>query len=184
MSHETQTDHPGILHELRQIRRMQEELRSRLDRIETALHTLPELKIRMEYLPQSIAEQLQGLLPGEGISVSQAQHLPEEVHTPYQPERKDSWSWKEHILYTLFQQARPLLAAELVDILHGLGVRGKKDRRLVVKDVSKNLTALVKVGRLVKFKPEGAGKFFYCLPGWMDGEGELRSEYWGRGAFM
>jgi hypothetical protein len=110
---------------------------------------------------------LQGLLPEEGASVPHAQHLPGLGHTPYQPERKDSWSWKEHILFTLFQEDRPLLAADLADIFHGLGVRGKKDRRLVVKDVSKNLTALVKVGRLAKFKPEGAGKFFYCLPGWM-----------------
>jgi hypothetical protein len=37
---------------------------------------------------------------------------------------------------------------------------------------------------LVKFKPEGAGKYFYCMAGWMDEEGELKAEYWGRGAFF
>ena len=102
----------------------------------------------------------------------------------HQPERKDSWNWKEHILFTLFKEDRPMLSAELVDIQHELGVRGRKDRRYVLKDVSKNLDTLVKAGRVVKFKPEGMGKFFYGLPGWMDERGDLRGEYKGRGAFL
>lgn len=186
MSEDTHEEHSGILFELRQIRRIQEDLRSRLDRIETALHTLPELKIRMEYLPELVAEQVASLSSQVDSIVQTPSPDPQEEpdRQAYQPKRKDSWSWKEHILYTLFEEDRPLLSAELVDILHGLAVRGKKDRQYVLKDVSKNLTALVRAGRLAKYKPEGAGKYFYCLPGWMDEEGELKAEYCGRGAFL
>ena len=105
---------------------MQEELRRRLDRIEGALLLLPELKIRMEYLPDSVAERVDALSTWGDSASNVEPPMVEPSEKAYQPERKDSWNWKEHILFTLFHKDRPMLSAELVDILHELGVRGRK----------------------------------------------------------
>lgn len=177
------SDNAELLSEIRALRKQQDKILRELAYMRETLRDLVEIKVRTEYMPELVREKLAPLI-GQ-LTTDKADFLDfAQAETQYIPQRKAAWSWKEHILFTLFEQNRPLQSSELVDIHHQLGVRGKKARRLVLKDVSKNLTALVQDGRVIKYKPSGSTKFFYCLPTWMDKKGQLRKSYHGRGPFL
>lgn len=170
---------------LRRLRSDIRDLNKRLSRMEENLRTVGWLKIYMEYLPGLTAEKMLPYLRELKAAMdTRPPPLMPPVYQKYQPTRKDNWSWKEHILYTLFQEDRPLMTVELVEIHFQLGVKGKRDERLVRKDIAKNLTDLVKDGRIVKYKPEGHSKFFYCLPKWVEKNGSLKEEFLGKSPFL
>lgn len=165
--------------EITRLRLKQNELGRKMDQLESIL---VELKIYLKYTPALVEEKLFPFF--HDLQSSQLNPSAEaNGHTKFFPARKDSWSWKEHILFTLFKEDRPLTTAEIVEIQLLLEVKGKREERYVLKDISKNLTVLVKDSRVVKYKAPGLGKYFYCLPKWMDGK-ILRQEYLGKGPFL
>ncbi|MCB9233468.1 MAG: hypothetical protein H6581_17560 [Bacteroidia bacterium] len=165
--------------ELTMLRKRQEAIESKLDQL---VMVSAELKIYLKYNPDQVLEKL---LPffNEIRSAREKNSSEAKPYQKFQPERNDAWSWKEHILFTLFYEDRPLTTAELVEIHILLEVKGKKEGSYVLKDISKNLTDLVKDSRVIKYRAAGLGKYFYCLPQWMKGE-ELKPDYWGKGPFL
>ena len=172
-----------ILKKLKKLSSRINDMDERMTRMEVELRTLAHLEIYAKHMPDLVLEKIFPVLQQMAKLMEKHSPIPQ-VYQKHTPTRKDNWSWKEHILYTLFQEDRPLMTVELVEIHFQLGVKGKRDERLVRKDIAKNLTDLVKDGRIVKYKPEGHTKFYYCLPKWMDNKYNLLEEYWGKSAFL
>ena len=173
---ETDLNWLKLFHKIDQIQSRQKSIEKRLDSLENNLWKLEEFSISLKFLPDMVLEKLYPLLIKTQVTNSVSYPQAEK----HQPQRKDSWTWKEHILFTLHFEDRPLRSSELVDIHLALKVKGKEEKRFVQKDIGKNLTALVKGGRVIKYKPPGASKFVYCLPHWIDANGDLNGQFIGR----
>ena len=100
------------LHEDRRLRNEVKALREKLRDLDTLRLEVAELKIMVSELTRAVSGKMIPLLQ----DLSQSGNQPPTQYQKYIPERNDSWNWKEHLMYTLKMEDRPLLSAELVDI--------------------------------------------------------------------
>jgi len=86
-----------------------------------------------------------------------------------------SWSWISKIVFLVTQANKPLRSAEIIEVL-------QKKEPVLHERVSKEkfLSAFLNVamqhGRLIPYKLKGVRGNYYCLPEWVDEEGELSPE--------
>ncbi len=83
-----------------------------------------------------------------------------------------SWSWISKIVFLVTQANKPLRSAEIIEVL-------QKKEPVLHEKVSKEkfLSAFLNVamqhGRLIPYKLKGVRGNYYCLPEWVNEEGEL-----------
>lgn len=87
----------------------------------------------------------------------------------------NSWSWISKIVFLVKQTNKPLRSAEIIEVL-------QKKEPILHKKASKEkfLSAFLNVamqhGRLIPYKLKGVRGNYYCLPEWIDENGELIPE--------
>lgn len=83
-----------------------------------------------------------------------------------------SWSWISKIVFTVAQAKKPLRSAEIIPILQlrepDLNLKVSKEKFL-----SAFLNVAMRHQRLIPYKLKGVRGNYYCLPEWIDDEGEL-----------
>ena len=86
-----------------------------------------------------------------------------------------SWSWISKIVFLVTQANKPLRSIEIIEVL-------QKKEQVLHEKVSKEkfLSAFLNVamqhGRLIPYKLKGVRGNYYCLPEWVDEQGELMAE--------
>ena len=71
---------------------------------------------------------------------------------------------------------KPLRSAEIIPLLKDRQPEIVKKQDSLEKYISAFLNTAIKQGRLVPYKLKGVRGNFYCLPEWIDEDGELRLE--------
>ena len=83
-----------------------------------------------------------------------------------------SWSWISKIVFIVAQAKKPLRSAEIIPILHlrepDLNLKASKEKFL-----SAFLNVAMRHQRLIPYKLKGVRGNYYCLPEWIDEDGEL-----------
>lgn len=88
-------------------------------------------------------------------------------------------SWISKIVFTLQQENRPLRSPELISLLE------KREPTLAehynkVQYFSAFLSNAVKYGRIIQQKMKGVRGYYYLLPDWLDGQNNIKPEYYKR----
>lgn len=83
-----------------------------------------------------------------------------------------SWSWISKIVFIVAQAKKPLRSAEIISILRvrepDLNLKTSKE-----KFVSAFLNVAMRHQRLIPYKLKGVRGNYYCLPEWINEDGEL-----------
>ena len=83
-----------------------------------------------------------------------------------------SWSWISKIVFIVAQAKKPLRSAEIIPILRvrepDLNLKASKEKFL-----SAFLNVAMRHQRLIPYKLKGVRGNYYCLPEWINEEGEL-----------
>lgn len=86
-----------------------------------------------------------------------------------------SWSWISKIVFIVAQAKKPLRSAEIISILRvrepDLNLKTSKE-----KFVSAFLNVAMRHQRLIPYKLKGVRGNYYCLPEWINEDGELSPE--------
>lgn len=86
-----------------------------------------------------------------------------------------SWSWISKIVFIVAQAKKPLRSAEIISILRvrepNLNLKTSKE-----KFVSAFLNVAMRHQRLIPYKLKGVRGNYYCLPEWINEDGELSPE--------
>lgn len=86
-----------------------------------------------------------------------------------------SWSWISKIVFIVVQAKKPLRSAEIISILRvrepDLNLKTSKE-----KFVSAFLNVAMRHQRLIPYKLKGVRGNYYCLPEWINEDGELSPE--------
>ena len=84
-------------------------------------------------------------------------------------------TWVSKIVFVIAKENRPLRSAEIIALL----VRREPvlhEKASKEKFISPSLNAAIKFRRLIPYKLQGVRGNFYCLPEWINEEGELLPE--------
>lgn len=86
-----------------------------------------------------------------------------------------SWSWISKIVFIVAQAKKPLRSAEIISILRlrepDLNLKASKEKFL-----SAFLNVAMRHQRLIPYKLKGVRGNYYCLPEWINEDGELLPE--------
>ena len=139
--------------------------------------TIARLEIRVKNLKKQVAEKQNALndalnqVKDITIENEKLKRKLKKYETP--AEHYDySWSWISKIVFLVTQANKPLRSAEIIEVL-------QKKEPVLHEKVSKEkfLSAFLNVamqhGRLIPYKLKGVRGNYYCLPEWVDEEGEL-----------
>lgn len=86
-----------------------------------------------------------------------------------------SWSWISKIVFLVRQANKPLRSAEIIEVL-------QKKEPVLHEKMSKEkflsafLNTAMKHERIIPYKLKGVRGNYYCLPEWLNEEGELLQE--------
>lgn len=80
------------------------------------------------------------------------------------------------IVFLVSKAGKPLRSAEIIELLKFRHPEIEKKQDSLARYVSAFLNTAMKHGRLIPYKLKGVRGNFYCLPEWMDENGELLQE--------
>jgi regulator of replication initiation timing len=144
---------------------------------ENAEFTIKRLEIRVKNLRKQLDEtrtELKNAAEQVRILVTENEKLQKQLKKHESPtERYDhNWSWVSKIVFLIKQANRPLRSAEIIALLQKKEpVLHKKTSK--EKFVSAFLNVAMRKERLIPYKLSGVRGNFYCLPEWIDEEGDL-----------
>lgn len=107
-------------------------------------------------------------------ALSENEKLKKEIGKSENPkdEYNYSWSWISKIVFIVAQAKKPLRSAEIISILRvrepDLNSKTSKE-----KFVSAFLNVAMRHQRLIPYKLKGVRGNYYCLPRWLNEDGEL-----------
>lgn len=142
--------------------------------------TIARLEIRVKNLKKQVAEKQNDL--NEALEQIKTLTTENEMlkrrlkkHETPGEEYNYGWSWISKIVFLVKLANKPLRSAEIIGVL-------QKKEPVLHEKVSKEkfLSAFLNVamqhGRLIPYKLKGVRGNYYCLPEWVDEEGELLAE--------
>lgn len=144
---------------------------------DNAEFTIKRLEIRMKNLKKQLDEtrtELKNATEQVKILVAENEKLKRKLkkHESSTEQYDHSWSWISKIVFLVKQANKPLRSAEIIALLQ------KKEPVLLKKTskekfVSAFLNVAMRKERLIPYKLSGVRGNFYCLPEWVDNEGQL-----------
>ncbi len=86
------------------------------------------------------------------------------------------WTMVTKLVFLVTKAGKPLRSAEIIPLLKDRQPEIVKKQDSLEKYISAFLHTAMKHGRLIPYKLKGVRGNYYCLPEWMDEDGELRLE--------
>lgn len=86
------------------------------------------------------------------------------------------WTMVTKLVFLVTKSGKPLRSVELIPLLTDRQPEIIKKQDSLEKYISAFLNTAMKHGRLIPYKLKGVRGNFYCLPEWMDEDGELLPE--------
>jgi len=86
------------------------------------------------------------------------------------------WSMVTKIVFLITKADKPLRSSEIIPLLKAKEPSIVKKQDSLEKYVSAFLNTAMKHERLIPYKLKGVRGNFYCIPGWIDNEGQLIPE--------
>lgn len=86
------------------------------------------------------------------------------------------WTMVTKLVFLVAKAGKPLRSAEIIPLLKNRQPEIIKKQDSLEKYISAFLNTAMKHRRLIPYKLKGVRGNFYCLPEWMNEEGELLSE--------
>ncbi|WP_133162755.1 hypothetical protein [Flavipsychrobacter stenotrophus] len=83
------------------------------------------------------------------------------------------WTMVTKLVFLVAKAGKPLRSAEIIPLLTDRQPEIIKKQDSLEKYISAFLNTAMKHGRLIPYKLKGVRGNFYCLPEWMDEDGEL-----------
>lgn len=84
-----------------------------------------------------------------------------------------SWSWVSKIVFAVQSIGKPVQSTTIADFLDRTDRHFKEYGKTRLNNLSVNITKAVKYKRLMAYKIRGFKAPYYCLPEWLDENGEL-----------
>jgi hypothetical protein len=108
----------------------------------------------------------------------EAQNLKERLNKYEKPQDgyNKSWSVVTKIVFLITKADKPLRSSEIIPLLQAREPSIVKKQASLEKYVSAFLNTAMKHERLIPYKLKGVRGNFYCIPEWMNEEGELIQE--------
>lgn len=97
-------------------------------------------------------------------------------HEKPKDEYNKRWTMVTKIAFLIAETAKPLRSSEILQLLTNREPTIVTKQASMEKYLSAFLNAAMKHGRLIPYKLKGVRGNYYCLPEWIDEEGELLPE--------
>lgn len=142
------------------------------------------LEIKLEKLNDKLADLQKELkITKERLHEQENEHLKLRLLLDHYENPKDDYkkcgTWVSKIVFIIAKENKPLRSAEIIALL--LRREPMIDKKISKeKFISPSLNSAIRSQRLIPYKVKGVRGNYYCLPEWINKEGELLPEMSGK----
>jgi hypothetical protein len=88
-----------------------------------------------------------------------------------------NWNWGSKMIFIIRRANRPLRVAEILKYMISIPDPMLTTKRKLLRSLAANTERPVRSKRLYRYKAPGIKPYFYCLPEWVDENGQIKPYY-------